>query len=190
MEFAPLAHYMNGLVAAFNTLRQCCPVATLSGAIKLIQQSLGKVSNQLSIWKIQKYLQSIKAKLMIKKISGENGNMFQCLSLAINIPVWGLKQRRVAVWYQIYINTKVLTFQVISALLELHRLEHSGFTAREVKAFQRMCSVVANDLLPHINKCLRCLYPAQQISLITGIAVNQLQKQVSFKGSELSVYSF
>ncbi|XP_063840859.1 conserved oligomeric Golgi complex subunit 8-like [Scylla paramamosain] len=108
MEFAPLAHYMNGLVAAFNTLRQCCPVATLSGAMKLIQQSLGKV---------------------------------------------------------------------ISALLELHRLESSGFTAREVASFQRMCSVVANDLFPHINKCLRCLYPLQQISLITGIPVNQLQRQ-------------
>ncbi|XP_045118300.1 conserved oligomeric Golgi complex subunit 8-like [Portunus trituberculatus] len=108
MEFAPLAHYMNGLVAAFNTLRQCCPVATLSEAMKLIQQSLGKV---------------------------------------------------------------------ISALLELHRLESSGFTAREVASFQRMCCVVANDLFPHINKCLRFLYPLQQIALITGIPVNTLQRQ-------------
>lgn len=70
-------------------------------------------------------------------------------------------------------------FQVISALLELHRLESSGFTAREEAAFQRMCSLVAHDLLPHINKCLLLLYPLQQISQITGISVNQLQKEVS-----------
>lgn len=108
MEFGPLAYYMNGLVAAFNTLRQCCPVATLSEALKLIHRSLAKV---------------------------------------------------------------------ISALLELHRLESSGFTAREEAAFQRMCSLVAHDLLPHINKCLLLLYPLQQISQITGISVNQLQKQ-------------
>ncbi|KAG0710183.1 Conserved oligomeric Golgi complex subunit 8 [Chionoecetes opilio] len=109
MEFAPLAHYMNGLVAAFNTLRQCCPVATLAGALRLLRQSVAKV---------------------------------------------------------------------ISALLELHRLESSGFTAREAVAFQRMCSVVANDLLPHINKCLCFLYPLQQISLITGIPGNLLHRQL------------
>lgn len=45
MEFGPLAHYMNGLVAAFNTLRQCCPVATLSRALGLIRRSLAKVED-------------------------------------------------------------------------------------------------------------------------------------------------
>ncbi|XP_042238001.1 conserved oligomeric Golgi complex subunit 8-like isoform X2 [Homarus americanus] len=108
MEFPPLAHYMNGLVTAFNTLRQCCPVATLPDVNKLLHQSLTKV---------------------------------------------------------------------IAAFLELHRLESSGFTAREEAAFQRMCSVVAQGLLPHINSCLRLLYPLQQISLITGVPVMQLQRE-------------
>lgn len=67
---------------------------------------------------------------------------------------------------------------MISALLELHRLESSGFTAREEAAFQRMCSLVANDLLPHINRCLLLLYPPQQIAQITGVSVNQLQREV------------
>ncbi|KAK4311380.1 hypothetical protein Pmani_017105 [Petrolisthes manimaculis] len=107
MEFPPLAHYLNGLVATFNTLRQCCPVATLSSVISLIHKSLTKV---------------------------------------------------------------------VGAMVELHRLESSGFTTREEVAFQRMCSVLANDLLPHINKCLRLLYPLPQISHITGIPVPQLQR--------------
>nr|XP_053633942.1 conserved oligomeric Golgi complex subunit 8-like [Cherax quadricarinatus] len=109
MEFPPLAHYMNGLVTAFNTLRQCCPIATLPDVNILLQQSLTKV---------------------------------------------------------------------IAALLELHRLESSGFTAREEAAFQRMCSVVAQGLLPHVNNCLHLLYPLQQISLITGVPVTQLQREV------------
>lgn len=71
-----------------------------------------------------------------------------------------------------------LFFQVIAALLELHRLESSGFTAREEAAFQHMCSVVAQGLLPHVNNCLRLLYPLQQISLITGVPVTQLQREV------------
>ncbi|ROT83091.1 putative conserved oligomeric Golgi complex subunit 8 [Penaeus vannamei] len=97
MEFPPLAHYMNGLVAMFNTLRQCCPVATLP--------------------------------------------------------------------------------QVVAALLELHRLESSGFTSKEEAAFQRMCMVMAQGLLPHINTCLRLLYPLQQISVISGVSVTQLQRE-------------
>ncbi|XP_045615267.1 conserved oligomeric Golgi complex subunit 8 isoform X1 [Procambarus clarkii] len=108
MEFPPLAHYMNGLVTTFNTLRQCCPVATLPDVNRLLQQSLTKI---------------------------------------------------------------------IAALTELHRLESSGFTSREEKAFQRMCSVVAQGLLPHVNNCLRLLYPLQHISLITGVPVTQLQRE-------------
>lgn len=108
MEFPPLAHYMNGLVAAFNTLRQCCPVATLPEVIRLLHQSLTKV---------------------------------------------------------------------IGALLELHRLESSGFTAKEEASFQRLCSVVAEGVLPHVNSCLRLLYPLQQISLITGEPAAQLQRE-------------
>lgn len=42
-----------------------------------------------------------------------------------------------------------------------------------------MCSVVAQGLLPHVNKCLRLMYPLQQISLITGVPVTQLQREVT-----------
>ncbi|KAK7068682.1 conserved oligomeric Golgi complex component [Halocaridina rubra] len=108
MEFLPLAHYTNGIVAAFNTLRQCCPVGTLPQVIKLLHLSLSKV---------------------------------------------------------------------IGALVELHRLESSGFTAREEASFQRLCSVLAEGVLPHINVCLRLLYPLQQISVITGVSVAQLQRE-------------
>nr|XP_027206498.1 conserved oligomeric Golgi complex subunit 8-like [Penaeus vannamei] len=108
MEFPPLAHYMNGLVAMFNTLRQCCPVATLPQVLSLLQKSLSKV---------------------------------------------------------------------VAALLELHRLESSGFTSKEEAAFQRMCMVMAQGLLPHINTCLRLLYPLQQISVISGVSVTQLQRE-------------
>ncbi|XP_068216913.1 conserved oligomeric Golgi complex subunit 8 isoform X1 [Palaemon carinicauda] len=108
MEFPPLAHYMNGLIAAFNTLRQCCPVSSLSEVIRLLNQSLTKV---------------------------------------------------------------------IGALLELHRLESSGFTVKEAAAFQRLCSVVADGVLPHINSCLRLLFPLQQMSHITGEPVAKLQRE-------------
>lgn len=108
MEFPPLAHYMNGLVAAFNTLRQCCPVSSLSEVIRLLNQSLIKV---------------------------------------------------------------------IGALLELHRLESSGFTVKEAAAFQRLCSVVAEGVLPYINSCLRLLFPLQQMSHITGESVAKLQRE-------------
>lgn len=49
MEFPPLAHYMNGLVAMFNTLRQCCPVATLPQVLSLLQKSLSKVKSLSSL---------------------------------------------------------------------------------------------------------------------------------------------
>lgn len=87
-----------------------------------------------------------------------------------------------------FINSKIF-WQVVGAVVELHRLESSGFTTREEAAFQRMCSVLANDLLPHINKCLRLLYPLSQISQITGIPVTQLQRDVRNSVGLLNIIS-
>lgn len=107
MEFPPLAHYTNGLVAAFNNLRLCCPLAVMCEVIALLEKSLTKV---------------------------------------------------------------------ISALLELHRLESGGFTAREEVSFGRLCWVLTNCLLPHVNACLRLLFPMHYISTISGVSQTQLIK--------------
>lgn len=47
LEFPPLGHYLNSLVAAFNTLRLCCFPALLPKLVKLLTASLEKVVRSL-----------------------------------------------------------------------------------------------------------------------------------------------
>ncbi|RXG61276.1 Conserved oligomeric Golgi complex subunit 8, partial [Armadillidium vulgare] len=108
MEFLPLAHYLNGLVSAFNGLRQCCPLALLKDVVSTLSSSVSKV---------------------------------------------------------------------VTNLKSLHQLEASGFTANEEKSFERMCCLVSTAVIPHINKCLRFLFPLQAIANISGISVTELQRK-------------
>ena len=107
-EFLPLAHYMNGLVTAFNTLRHCCPLALLQKVLRILNSSISKV---------------------------------------------------------------------ITALVDLHQLESSGFTSNEEKAYERMCHLASSAMIPYINICLGFLFPTQKISEVVGIPVADLQKR-------------
>ena len=50
MEFYPLAEYCNGLIAAFNELRLCAPVAIAQSCIQIIQESLQSVAKTMLLF--------------------------------------------------------------------------------------------------------------------------------------------
>ena len=61
----------------------------------------------------------------------------------------------------------------------MHRLESPGFTPKEEKSFCRMCYILSSALIPHVNNCIRLLFPLEQVSNVVGYPVAQLQREVS-----------
>lgn len=50
VEFYPLAEYCNGIIAAFNELRLCAPVALSALCVKLLQESLHNVARAMLVF--------------------------------------------------------------------------------------------------------------------------------------------
>ncbi|XP_077418903.1 conserved oligomeric Golgi complex subunit 8 isoform X2 [Vanacampus margaritifer] len=57
---------------------------------------------------------------------------------------------------------------VSAQLSAFHRAEDSALSDGERRVFVRMCRVYARDLLPFLDRCLRVLFPAQQMALVLG----------------------
>ena len=58
------------------------------------------------------------------------------------------------------------------------RSEEATFNAQERENFARFCVVFATDFVPYINRCLRSLFPAKQLTHVLGISIAELNKMV------------
>ncbi|XP_059204753.1 conserved oligomeric Golgi complex subunit 8 [Centropristis striata] len=65
---------------------------------------------------------------------------------------------------------------VTRQILVFHRAEESAFSSREKELFVQFCCSYAEDLLPFLNRCLQLLFPPNQLALILGVPVTQLQR--------------
>ncbi|XP_077376598.1 conserved oligomeric Golgi complex subunit 8 [Festucalex cinctus] len=63
---------------------------------------------------------------------------------------------------------------VSAQLSAFHRAEDSALSDGERRVFVRMCRVYARDLLPFLDRCLRVLFPHQQMALVLGVPVSHM----------------
>lgn len=56
-------------------------------------------------------------------------------------------------------------------IVAFHRAEESAFSSREKQLFVLFCSSYAEQLLPFLNRCLKLLFPPEQLALVLGEGV-------------------
>lgn len=59
------------------------------------------------------------------------------------------------------------------------RAEAPTFNPQELERFGQLCRVFAEDLVPHLNKCLQSLFPPSQLAQALGMSTVELLKMVS-----------
>ncbi|XP_055682108.1 conserved oligomeric Golgi complex subunit 8 [Lutzomyia longipalpis] len=66
--------------------------------------------------------------------------------------------------------------RVSKAIFIFYRQEQQAFSEAERDNFIRLCSCLAYDLIPYIQKCIHCLFPPHTVAQHLGINVQMLQK--------------
>lgn len=59
------------------------------------------------------------------------------------------------------------------------RADEDSFTVQEQDRFKLMCKVLADDLVPYLNKCLQVLFPPSQLALVLGVPPAEVNKMVT-----------
>ncbi|KAF4529092.1 hypothetical protein B566_EDAN018223 [Ephemera danica] len=67
--------------------------------------------------------------------------------------------------------------QAAKTLLARCRQEQHAFTSEEKRGVQRICACFADDLVPHMQRCLVTLYPPATLSAHLAMSVQQLQRE-------------
>ncbi|XP_037304131.1 conserved oligomeric Golgi complex subunit 8 [Pungitius pungitius] len=71
-------------------------------------------------------------------------------------------------------------------IVAFHRAEESAFSSREKQLFVLFCSSYAEQLLPFLNRCLKLLFPPEQLALVLGVSPTQLHRFGSLGSIDLA----
>ncbi|KAG1699394.1 Conserved oligomeric Golgi complex subunit 8 [Nymphon striatum] len=63
---------------------------------------------------------------------------------------------------------------VTKYILKFHKAEETALTENEIKSFNRMCSVFAEELVPYLDTCLQSLFPPAQLAETLGCSLSQV----------------
>lgn len=66
---------------------------------------------------------------------------------------------------------------VAHCVLAFYRQEQQAFTGNERETFVKLCSCLAYDLVPYVQRCIHGVFPPQSISVHLGISLLQLEQQ-------------
>lgn len=66
---------------------------------------------------------------------------------------------------------------VTRSMLAFYRQEQQALTPAEKDSFTRLCSCVADHLLPFLQRCLHIVFPPSTIAVHLGVNVHRLQKE-------------
>ncbi|EDV58893.1 conserved oligomeric Golgi complex subunit 8 [Drosophila erecta] len=67
--------------------------------------------------------------------------------------------------------------QAAQRVLAFYRQEQQAFAGSEREAFVRLCSCLAYDLVPYIQRCIHGVFPPQSLTVHLGISLLQLEQQ-------------
>ncbi|ALC39317.1 CG6488 [Drosophila busckii] len=67
--------------------------------------------------------------------------------------------------------------QVAQRVLAYYRQEQQAFTATERETFVKLCSCLAYDLVPYVQRCIHGVFPPQSLTVHLGISLLQLEQQ-------------
>ncbi|KAH8281787.1 hypothetical protein KR054_002948 [Drosophila jambulina] len=62
-------------------------------------------------------------------------------------------------------------------VLAFYRQEQQAFAGSEREAFIRLCSCLAYDLVPYVQRCIHGVFPPQSLTVHLGISLLQLEQQ-------------
>ncbi|XP_017115959.1 conserved oligomeric Golgi complex subunit 8 [Drosophila elegans] len=62
-------------------------------------------------------------------------------------------------------------------VLAFYRQEQQAFAGSEREAFVRLCSCLAYDLVPYMQRCIHGVFPPQSLTVHLGISLLQLEQQ-------------
>ncbi|XP_016925635.3 conserved oligomeric Golgi complex subunit 8 [Drosophila suzukii] len=62
-------------------------------------------------------------------------------------------------------------------VLAFYRQEQQAFAGSEREAFTRLCSCLAYDLVPYMQRCIHGVFPPQSLTVHLGISLLQLEQQ-------------
>ncbi|KAI8042512.1 conserved oligomeric Golgi complex subunit 8 [Drosophila gunungcola] len=62
-------------------------------------------------------------------------------------------------------------------VLAFYRQEQQAFAGSEREAFVRLCSCLAYDLVPYVQRCIHGVFPPQSLTVHLGISLLQLEQQ-------------
>ncbi|EDV98808.1 GH13522 [Drosophila grimshawi] len=66
---------------------------------------------------------------------------------------------------------------VAQRVLAFYRQEQQAFTGNERETFVKLCSCLAYDLVPYVQRCIHGIFPPQLITVHLGISLLQLEQQ-------------
>lgn len=66
---------------------------------------------------------------------------------------------------------------VAQRVLAFYRQEQQAFTGNERETFVKLCSCLAYDLVPYVQRCIHGVFPPQSITVHLGISLLQLEQQ-------------
>ncbi|XP_022220868.2 conserved oligomeric Golgi complex subunit 8 [Drosophila obscura] len=66
---------------------------------------------------------------------------------------------------------------VAQRVLAFYRQEQQAFTGNERESFVKLCSCLAYDLVPYVQRCIHGVFPPQSLTLHLGISLLQLEQQ-------------
>ncbi|XP_044315724.1 conserved oligomeric Golgi complex subunit 8 [Drosophila rhopaloa] len=67
--------------------------------------------------------------------------------------------------------------QAAQRVLAFYRQEQQAFAGSEREAFVRLCSCLAYDLVPYVQRCIHGVFPPQSLTVHLGISLLQLEQQ-------------
>ncbi|XP_068144232.1 conserved oligomeric Golgi complex subunit 8 [Drosophila tropicalis] len=66
---------------------------------------------------------------------------------------------------------------VAQRVLAFYRQEQQAFTGNERETFVKLCSCMAYDLVPYVQRCIHGVFPPQTLTVHLGISLLQLEQQ-------------